>query len=264
MSYVSGEAGNIFYEASGEGRPIVFVHGWAANHTFWEPQITSLCDEFRTIAIDLRGHGRSDKPSRGYAFDDHCKDLKRLMEELKVEDATLMGWSTGGGIATKYAATIKDHIIQLGLVGPTSPRFVSNPDYIHGVPLEAVRAMIDEELRDRPASRRRAAEWTFHKLPSMQMLDWVWMNLMQTPGFVGIKLLEELIREDLTDLLSEIEVPTGIFQGRHDEFTPPGGADFMAERIKDCEVIMFEALGHAVHLEDPIFFNKMLRRFLEI
>ena len=157
-------------------------------HTFWEPQITSLCDEFRTIAIDLRGHGRSDKPSRGYAFDDHCKDLKRLMEELKVEDATLMGWSTGGGIATKYAATIKDHIIQLGLVGPTSPRFVSNPDYIHGVPLEAVRAMIDEELRDRPAS----------------------------------------------------------------------------ERIKDCEVIMFEALGHAVHLEDPIFFNKMLRRFLEI
>lgn len=264
MSYASGEAGNIFYEESGQGRPIVFVHGWAANHTFWEPQITSLCDEYRTIAIDLRGHGRSDKPSQGYTFNDHCKDLKRLMEQLKVEDATLMGWSTGGGIVTKYAATIKDHIRQLGLVGPTSPRFVSNPAYIHGVSNEAVRNMIDEELRDRPANRRRAMEHCFHKLPSMQMLDWVWINCMQTPGFVGIQLLEALIREDLIDLLPEIEVPTGIFQGRFDEFCPPGGAEFMAERIVDCEVIMFEALGHAPHLEDPIFFNRMLRRFLEI
>ena len=89
MSFIDGEAGKIFYEEAGEGRPVVMVHGWSANHTFWEPQITALCESYRTIAVDLRGHGRSDKPARGYNFDDHCKDLKRVMSGLGVEDATL-------------------------------------------------------------------------------------------------------------------------------------------------------------------------------
>ena len=262
MSFIDGEAGKIFYEEAGEGRPVVLVHGWSANHTFWEPQITALSESYRTIAIDLRGHGRSDKPARGYSFDDHCRDLKRVMSGLGVEDATLMGWSTGGGIITKYAATVKDHIGQLCMVNPSSPRFVSNPEYVHGISIEALRAVIDADLADRPRNRRVMIEHCFHKLPSMEMLDWLWQNSMQCPSYVAVQLMEALEREDMIALLPDIQVPTTIFQGRHDAFCPPGGAEFMAERIPKASVVMFEALGHTPHLEDPMLFNAKLRRVL--
>lgn len=184
------------------------------------------------------------------------------MKALKVENATLAGWSTGGGICTKYAATIGDPISQLALVGPTSPRFVSDSRYPHGLSVEDVKAVIAGERRDRPANRRVVMERCFHKLPSMQMLDWVWQNSMQCPSYVGIQLMEALIEEDLIDLLPRIAVPTTIFQGRHDAFCPAEGARFMADRIPDAEVVMFEALGHTPHLEEPETFNATFGEFL--
>ena len=75
---------------------------------------------------------------------------------------------------TKYAETIKDHIVQLGLIGPTSPRFVSNEHYPHGLPLEAVEAVIEGEKRDQPANRRTVMENCIHKRPSKELLDWMW------------------------------------------------------------------------------------------
>ncbi len=262
MAYVEGAAGSIYYEEVGTGRPVVLVHGWSANHTFWEPQVSAFAASYRTIAIDLRGHGLSDKPARGYRFDDHCQDLKQVMHTLGVEDATLAGWSTGGGICTKYAATVGDHISQLALVGPTSPRFVSNHRYPYGLDVEDVRAVIAGETRDRPANRRVVMERCFHKLPSMQMLDWVWQNSMQCPAYVGIQLMEALIEEDLVDLLPKISVGTSIFQGRYDAFCPAEGAGFMAERIPEAEVVLFEGLGHAPHLEDAQAFNAQFGAFL--
>jgi non-heme chloroperoxidase len=211
----------------------------------------------------MRGHGLSDKPATGYAFDDHCRDIKNVMQALSVENATLVGWSTGGGISTKYAETIGDHIVQLGLVGPTSPRFVSNEHYPHGLPLEAVQDVIDAEILDQASNRRVVMERCFHKMPSMEFLDWIWMNSMQCPAYVGVQLMEALIAEDLIDQLPDIKVPTTIFQGRYDLFCPAEGAYFMAERIPDAEVVMFEALGHAPHLEDPASFNTAFRAFLD-
>lgn len=263
MPTVESHAGNIYYEDIGEGPPLVLVHGWSANRTFWEPQISAFAASHRIIAVDLRGHGLSDKPARGYAFDDHCADLKRVMEALRVEDATLVGWSTGGGICTKYAATIGDHIGRLGLVCPTSPRFVKNSRYPYGLTVENVEQVIAGETRDRPANRRLVMERCFHKLPSMQMLDWVWQNSMQCPAYVGIQLMEALIAEDLIDLLPQIAVPTTLFQGRYDSFCPAEGASFMAERIPRAEVVFFEALGHAPHLEEPETFNAAFRTFLK-
>ena len=77
---------------------MLFVHGWSCNHTFYTAQVSALCQEYRFISIDMRGHGYSDKPATGYAFDDHCRDIKNVMQELSVGNATLVGWSTGGGI----------------------------------------------------------------------------------------------------------------------------------------------------------------------
>lgn len=263
MPYVKSEKGNIYCEVVGEGRDVVLVHGWSCNRNSYMAQVSALCQEYRFISIDLRGHGLSDKPANGYAFDDHCKDIKNVMEALAVDNATLVGWSTGGGICTKYAETIKDHIVQLGLIGPTAPRFVSDEDrYPHGIPLAAVEAVIEGEKNDQPANRRFVMEKCFHKRFSRELIDWMWINSMQCPAYVGIQLMEALIAEDLIDQLDQISVPTKIFQGRYDEFCPAEGAFFMADRIKDAEVEMFESLGHAPHIEDPNIFNQSFAKFL--
>jgi pimeloyl-ACP methyl ester carboxylesterase len=263
MPHIESDDGvSIFYQEVGGGRPVVLVHGWACNHTFWERQVTDIAKSYRTISIDLRGHGMSDKPISGYAIGRHCQDIKNVMEALTLENATLVGWSTGGRISIQYAATVGDHISHLGLVS-CAPRFVSNDKFPYGLPLERVKEFIEKERADRPASRWEFMEALLYKRPSIQKIAWMWMNSMQCPTYAGVQLLEALIEYDTVDVLSNIKVPTRIFQGRYDTFCSAPGAEWMAKRIEGAEIVMFEALGHAPHLEDPEAFNTSLMEFLD-
>jgi non-heme chloroperoxidase len=85
----------------GQGtRPVVFLHGWPANHRMFEYQYNVLpLYGFRCIGIDLRGFGMSDKPWHGYSYDRLADDLSAVLESLQLEEAALVGFSIGGAIA---------------------------------------------------------------------------------------------------------------------------------------------------------------------
>src|SRR5215831_11146758 len=92
----------IYYKDWGEGRPVVFSHGWPLTADAWEDQMMFLADRgFRAIAHDRRGHGRSSQPSGGNDMDTYADDLAALIEGLNVKGAVLVGHSTGGGEVTR-------------------------------------------------------------------------------------------------------------------------------------------------------------------
>ena len=109
MTYVkisdkqSAKRVELYYEDWGHGQPIVLIHGWPLSHEMWEYQISDLVDAgFRVIAYDRRGFGKSSKPYDGYDYDTLSDDLKALLDDLDLQDVTLVGFSMGGGEVVRY------------------------------------------------------------------------------------------------------------------------------------------------------------------
>lgn len=100
----------------GTGKPILCVHGITANCRCWDVLASSLAPEYRVMAMDLRGRGRSDKPDTGYSLDHHIRDIHRLLDNLDIDQAVIMGHSLGAFIGLVFAAQYPDRIDRLILV----------------------------------------------------------------------------------------------------------------------------------------------------
>src|SRR5512140_2427229 len=93
----------IYYKDWGAGPPVVFSHGWPLSADSWEGQMTFLASSgYRCIAHDRRGHGRSSQPWGGNEMNTYAEDLATLIEKLDLEEAILVGFSTGGGEVARY------------------------------------------------------------------------------------------------------------------------------------------------------------------
>ena len=108
MPYVTvatqdNEPVDIYYEIQGSGKPVVLIHGWPLSGRAWEAQLPALVDAgYQVITYDRRGFGQSSKPWEGYDYDTLAQDLKALMDTLDLNDATLVGFSMGGGEVARY------------------------------------------------------------------------------------------------------------------------------------------------------------------
>ncbi len=100
----------------GSGKPILCIHGITANCRCWDTLAQTLAPEYHMIAMDLRGRGQSDKPSRGYALDYHLKDINCLLDDLGLERAVIMGHSLGAFIGLAFAAEYPERVDRLILV----------------------------------------------------------------------------------------------------------------------------------------------------
>jgi non-heme chloroperoxidase len=90
-------------DTGGTGRPVVLIHGWPLSAEAWSAQIEPLKQAgYRVVAYDRRGFGRSDKPADGYDYDTLAADLNGILEDLDLRDATVVGFSMGGGEAARH------------------------------------------------------------------------------------------------------------------------------------------------------------------
>ena len=93
----------LYYEDHGSGSPVVLIHGYPLDGASWEKQVPVLLDAgHRVITYDRRGFGRSSQPTEGYNYDTFAADLRKLIERLKLQDITLVGFSMGGGEIARY------------------------------------------------------------------------------------------------------------------------------------------------------------------
>ncbi len=248
----------------GEGRPIVFVHGWPFNLRMFDAQSMELpAREIRVVALDLRGFGLSTKTWEGLDYDTWASDVGRVISILGLNDVTLAGSSMGGAIAAHYVATSRDpRVAKLALLAAALPSLKAGPDLPDGVPLNTIQGIIDGEHGDIAKAKSAFVESYFSTDVSPELRRWYGDMGLQAPPRSTVRGFEEIRDRDLGDELRSIEVPTRIFHGVNDRIVPFALGQLQSKLIKGAKLVRFETGGHGLCYEERDRLNDELEKFV--
>jgi len=246
--------GDTFVRISGQGFPLVFVHGFTTTSEFWREQAEEFSKAYRVIRINLPGHGASPAPtSRSYCLEDFVEDVARVFRELSIEKAVLIGLSMGGIVAQKFALKYPHLLKALVLVDTTS----------HGIGPDATAVLANADKRGFKKAVEDLSDISFSSSASPALLEWARREVIQTPEFVARAADRSLHDADTRGSLSQIKVPTLVIAGEEDRVTPPQESEVLAKGISDSTLALIPGAGHFSMLDNPVAFNRILRRFID-
>ncbi|MBP2626113.1 MAG: arylesterase [Firmicutes bacterium] len=244
------------------GQPVLFIHGWPANHRMFEYQFDQLpkCG-FRCIGMDIRGFGKSDKPWEGYSYNCLADDVRCVIEALGLDDIALVGFSVGGAIATRYMTRHSSYgISKLALVSAAVPKFTQGPDYPYGLPISAVNDIISQTYTDRPKMISDLKFFASNISPELR--NWFNSLGLEAAGHATARVMMSLRDGDLRKDIQQICVPTAIFHGIQDKIVSFPNAEVTHRCIRDSVLIPFEFSGHGLVIDEIDKFNDYLIQFL--
>jgi pimeloyl-ACP methyl ester carboxylesterase len=249
----------------GEGRPIVLIPGWPLSDEMYEYQYTDLINNnFRVIGITLRGFGKSDKPYGKYDYDVHAADIRKILNQLKIKDAVLGGFSMGGGIAIRVVATDGGACIsKLALFGAAAPIWTKRDDFPYNLPKSAVDDLIKLNNLDRPQLLANFGKIFSATETSLNSGIANWLNgiNISASSYATAQCLIALRDTDLRSDLAKISIPTVIMHGKKDKICSFDLAEQMKAGIEDSHIVAFENSGHSLFLEETKKFNAELIKF---
>ena len=242
------------------GRPILFLHGFSQS---WLRQMCSnLADDYRLVTMDLRGHGRSDKPRQGYA---DCplwaEDIAAVLRELALEQPILCGWSYGTIVILDYLREFgQDAIAGVGIVdgitklGSDEALSVFTPELLNLIP-GFFAGDTEESVRSLTALLRLC----FVQEPSPEDLYTMLGYNLTVPPSVRQALLSRTVDND--DLLPTIRKPVLVIHGTMDAVVKPSVVDQHKAGIAHAQVHVMPGAGHAPFADDAQTFDRHLRTF---
>lgn len=231
----------------------VFIHGYADSWFSFSRVLSALSPRHHAYAVDLRGHGDSEKPMGAYSLDVFARDVVSFMDAVGVEGANLAGHSMGSFIAQRVAMIAPQRVKSLTLISsaPTSKD--------HPLLLELKGAV--DRLSD-PVDRAFVAEFqaTTNPVPA-DFMEGIISESLKIPARIWRETLHTLLLEDHSARLPEIVVPTLIAWGEQDGFFTRELQDGLRELIPASNIRTYAA-GHALHWEKPSEFARDLEAFL--
>jgi len=246
--------------------PILLIHGWSQNHLCWRNQYYSfLADDFRFIALDLRGHGMSDAPHEVENYTDGrlwADDIAAIIETLGLVRPVLVGWSYGGTIINDYVRIYGQSAISgINYVGSlvTLTEETLTTFFGHGF-LDNVADTTASDLPTNIQAMKNILRACFIKrIPREDFLSALAFSVFVSPQVRGA-LLARTIESD--DVLSDMTVPVLVSQGTADILVLPSMAEHILRICPTAEGSWYKGTGHAPFLEDPKRFNEELASFV--
>ena len=265
--WVTGGGGirlHVVEEGNPQGRPILFIHGFSQCYLSWSPQLGSdLARDFRLVALDLRGHGQSDKPRDAYGDSQHwADDINGVINTLGLDGAVLCGWSYAGVIILDYIRHYGEDRIggsqfvgAISKLGSEDALAVIGPAFLNLVP-----GFFSAEVEDSVSALYNFLQACFVNPPSVEELyPALGYNLM-VPPHVRQGLLSRMVDND--DLLPRIRKPVLITHGAQDSIVLPVVVEQHKAAMEHARVQILPGSGHAPSMEEPEAFNRGLREFV--
>ena len=237
---------NIYYEITGEGRPIILIHGFPFNTEMWEKQVKFLSVKgFKVITLDLRGHGKSTGIPK--TIEQMGNDIISLIKYLKLNKPIITGMSMGGYIAFELSVSFNE-LFSGGIYISTKAggdneevKKVRN-QLIEDIKKSGAQAVLDfyidklfspVTVKDNPKLIEKTKEWILNNSPEV---------LIGATGAMRD-------RNDNMEKLNKITFPTLIISGKDDPMIPPNIVKEHVKKLENCEFEIFENSGHMVNIE---------------
>lgn len=260
--FVDSQDARIYFERSGAGPAVLFIHAGVADLRMWDSQVEVLSEHFDCIRFDMRGFGRTENRAESYS---PSADVTALLDHLQIERADLVGLSMGGGNAVRFALEHPDRVLSLCLVAAGVGGWEEPPNEAELSELAEVEKAF------------AAQDWDL----AVELEVQYWLDGPGRAGRVGDEIREKMIQmcrraygraepaarplpldPPAIRRLSEIDVPTLVIVGTFDESSILDIADVLAERIPGAKKIVYEGAAHMINLEQPDRFNSDLLNFL--
>ncbi|MBR0873070.1 alpha/beta hydrolase [Bradyrhizobium tropiciagri] len=231
---------SLFHVETGEGSPVVFLHGGLSNSDYFGLQVPEVARRHRVICVDSRGHGRSTRNTQPFGYDLMTDDVVALLDHLQIPRAAIVGWSDGAIIGLDMAMRHPDRVSRVFAFGANTQTSGLKPD-------------IDKNPTFAQFIARARTEYE---------------RLSPTPGEYDqfLQQIEKMweTQPNWTDeQLRAIRAPVLIADGQHDEGIKREHTEYMAATIPGAGLLILPNASHFAFLQDPALFNAALLDFLE-
>ncbi|HCJ7369585.1 TPA: alpha/beta hydrolase [Enterobacter hormaechei subsp. xiangfangensis] len=276
MAFVTTKDGvSIYYKDWGpkDAQPIVFHHGWPLSADDWDNQMLFfLAEGFRVIALDRRGHGRSDQVSEGHDMDHYASDASAVVESLDLRNAVHVGHSTGGGQVARYIAKYgqpQGRVAKAVLVSAVPPLMVKSDTNPGGTPIEVFDGFRQALAANRAQFYLDVASGPFYgfnrdgaEVSQGTIQNWWRQGMIGSAKahYDGIKAFSET---DQTDDLKAITVPVLVLQGDDDQVVPYKNASLLQDKLlANSELKIYPGFPHGMHTTHSDTINADILTFI--
>jgi pimeloyl-ACP methyl ester carboxylesterase len=218
-------------------KPVVLVHGLGVSSRYMMPIAAELADEFTVYAVDLPGHGPSDRPPRTLDVPALAAALEQWMDAAGLARASLLGNSMGCQIAAEFAVRHPERVERLVLVGPTVDPHARSA-------MRQFARLLASTLAERPS------------IVAVAVLDYARMG----PAYFCE--LRHMLEHRIEEVLPRITAPALIVRGSRDHVAPRAWAEQVARLIPAARLAIVEGGGHALNYSEPLELARIARPFL--
>lgn len=253
MTVIDRDGVQLFVDDRGKGRPVLMLHGHTLDHRVWEDVIPRLlAGGCRSVAPDLRGHGRSSRPEGGYNPRDHAEDMRAVLDGLGVDRAVVVGYSLGGAVALEMAIAWPDRVAGLVLIEPVLPDRPYEPEFF------ATLKKVAGAVRERGVREAMLGPWIECELfaPSFRrpgLRERFEAIVRDFPGADYLATRRDRVERDWTvpDRMASLSVPTTVVSAEH---TLPGFRSWAVEiagEVPGARREVVAGTGHLLPMERP-------------
>ena len=271
MPYVATADGTeIYYRDWGTGAPVVLIHGWPLNSDMWEHQANFLAEHGqRVISYDRRGYGRSGHPWTGYDYDTFSADLNTLIEDLRLEGVTLVGFSMGGGEVVRYLSRYgSKHVTKAVLISAVTPFLMKTADNPEGVDPKVFDESAANLRKDRPAFLKEFGAKFYGRTAlkhTVSEADLEWTLSMAFTGSLRSTLAAATAwsATDFRQDMKSISVPVLVIHGTGDATVPIDAAGRRsAKLLPNATLSEYDGEPHGLFLTAANRLNQELLTFI--
>lgn len=241
---------NIRYKMTGEGNPVVLLHGWGCDLHIFEKAQKALSENFLVYAIDFPGFGESDDPNEVWGVEEYTRFIEDFFKAKNIDNPVLIGHSFGGRVSILFAS--RNETKKIVLVGSAGVKPKKKLSYYFKVySYKSMKALIKlvygqekgEVVLEKYRSKKGSADY------------------QNTSGIMR-KVLVKIVNEDLKEVMPKIKAPSLLLWGENDDATPVADAKIMEQLIPNAGLVVLKNAGHYCFLEKSTEFLIIVNNFL--